>query len=142
MWKAPAAGGDAVQVTAGGGFIAREALDGSSLFFTKGTPEPGLWAMKSEGGGESKLFDTGVGRNWTVGSSGIYLISSPTTDSEAYTLAKFDTANRRMSRPTPLPGTLRTFPISVITISPDERWIVYAQRDLLDYDLMLIENFR
>ena len=26
--------------------------------------------------------------------------------------------------------------------SRDERFVVYAQRDLLDYDVMLLENFR
>ena len=33
-------------------------------------------------------------------------------------------------------------PINVVAVSADERWMVWAQRDQLDYDVMLLENFR
>jgi hypothetical protein len=29
-----------------------------------------------------------------------------------------------------------------LSITPDERYLVYAQQDKLDFDLMLVENFR
>lgn len=77
-----------------------------------------------------------------VGGGSICFISNPTTDVEPYRLTRFDTATRRAGRAIPLKGTSRTLPINVITISPDERWLIYAQRDLLDYDLMLVENFQ
>jgi hypothetical protein len=27
-------------------------------------------------------------------------------------------------------------------VSPDEHWVLYAQRDKIDFDLMLVEGFR
>ena len=35
VWKAPADGGDAVQVTKNGGWVAFESADGASLYYTK-----------------------------------------------------------------------------------------------------------
>jgi hypothetical protein len=88
------------------------------------------------------VLEENVGRNWAVGKSGIYYLMAPAADADTYSLMFFDPVSRRPSRPFPLPGTTRTLPVNVITVSPDERWIVYAQRDLLDYDLMMVENFR
>jgi len=69
-------------------------------------------------------------------------LTVPTADTESYGLLFYDLTSRQTSRPEPVQGSSRTFPINVITISPDGRWLVYAQRDQLDYDLMLVENFR
>ena len=142
LWKVSAAGGEQTQLTRDGGFISIEAPDSKILYFTRGGAFQGVWSLNTELLFESKIFDNGVGRNWAVGGGSIYFISNPTTDVEAYRLTRFDTAARRAGRAIPLQGTSRTMPINVITISPDERWILYAQRDLLDYDLMLVENFQ
>ena len=140
LWRVPVAGGEQIQLTRDGGFISMEAPESGILYFTRSGPVQGLWGLKLEGMTESKLFDTGVGRNWAVGGRYIYHLSNPATDSEPYSLIQRDTVSHGWS--IPLQGTTRTLPINVITVSPDERWIVYAQRDLLDYDLMLVENFQ
>ena len=95
-----------------------------------------------EGGEEKRIIDAPVGRNWAVGERGIYYVLSPAADGEPYMLYFFDTSTGRTSRPVPLEGSRQTLPINVITVSPDERWVVWAQRDLLDFDVMLVENFR
>jgi len=102
----------------------------------------GLWSKSTEGlGAETKVLDANVGRNWTVGERGIYFFTVPTSDAEAYGILFYDFATRRTSRPELLQGSTRSLPISVFTVSPDDRWFIYAQRDRLDYDLMLVENF-
>ena len=37
---------------------------------------------------------------------------------------------------------ISTFLISSLTVSPDERLLLYTQQDKLEFDLMLVENFR
>ena len=142
IWKIPAAGGEAVQITSGGGFVSSESRDGRVLYFTKGGPEVGLWSKNLDDGTEVKVIDANVARNWTIDERGIYFLTVPTADTESYGLLFYDLTSRQTSRPEPVQGSSRTFPINVITISPDGRWLVYAQRDQLDYDLMLVENFR
>jgi Tol biopolymer transport system component/serine/threonine protein kinase len=142
IWKMPAAGGEAVQVTKGGGFVSVESADGRLLYFTKGGGDVGLWSKDLSDGAETKVIDASVGRNWTVGERGIYFLSVPANDAEPYGVLFYDFATRRISRPEPLQGSTRTLPINVVAASPDERWFVYAQRDQLDYDILLVENFR
>ena len=142
IWKSPVSGGEAVQVTRGGGFIASESPDGKTLYFTKGGNDVGLWSMSIDGGGDRKIIEAPVGRNWSVSGSGIYYVLNPTADNEPYMLYFHDIASGRTARPIPLQGTSRSLPMNVVTVSPDARWMVWAQRDQLDYDVMLLENFR
>jgi dipeptidyl aminopeptidase/acylaminoacyl peptidase len=142
LWKVPAAGGDAVQVTKNGGFISAESPDGSTLYFTRGGADSGLWRKDLATGEESKIVDAGVGRNWAIGRRSVLFLSAPETDAEPYAVRSVDLATGQVSRPEPLAGSTRTLPINVLALSPDEQWLVYSQRDLLDYDLMLVENFR
>src|SRR5262249_24878949 len=45
IWKAPAEGGPAVQVTKGGGFHGHESMDGRYLYYAKSANQPGLWRV-------------------------------------------------------------------------------------------------
>ena len=135
-------GGEAVQVTRGGGFVASESPDGNSLYFTKGGNDVGLWSMGVGGSDEKKIIEAPVGRNWSVTVNGIYYLLGPSAEREPYILYFYDLASARTSRPIPLEGTSRLLPINVVSVSADERWLVWAQRDQLDYDVMLLENFR
>jgi len=54
IWKAPAEGGEAVQVTKQGGFSAFESPDGKFVYYTKDFREggeftPGIWRTPVEG---------------------------------------------------------------------------------------------
>ena len=51
IWKMPAEGGEAVQVTSKGGFEAVESPDGQTLYYSK-TNAAGLWATPTAGGEE------------------------------------------------------------------------------------------
>jgi hypothetical protein len=59
-----------------------------------------------------------------------------------YALEFFDFAARQTTHVTILERPSPTSFISALTVSPDERWVLYAQRDKIDFDLMLVENFR
>ena len=125
-----------MQVTRDGGFAAAESPDGKYIFYAR-RDEPGLWKMPIEGGEETLVLDrlkTGHWGNWVVLEKGIYFINS---DSEA-AIEFFDFATRRASRVT----EIKTPNNPGLAISPDGRWILYAQVDRTDGDIMLVENFR
>ena len=55
MWKVPAQGGAAIQVTRNGGGLPVESPDGKSLYFAKGDGATGPWKMPVEGGPETQV---------------------------------------------------------------------------------------
>jgi len=142
IWKSAVEGGEPIQVTKNGGFIGFESPDGHVFYFTKGGGTSGIWALNLGSGAEEKILDSSVGRNWTVSPRGIYYLLTSSADGEPYTLVQFDPVTRRSSRPIPIQGSARNIPINVMAASPDGEWLVYAQRDQLDYDVVLVENFR
>jgi Tol biopolymer transport system component len=156
IWKMPAGGGPAVPVTRGGGSNPVESRDGLSVYYLRSGGEPGLWRVPPDGGDETPVFRAKVAENnWALSASGIYYLDRDTTSSgqQRYTLKFFDLATRRATEIGPLVASLGerlapndprmgTFGIFSIAISPDERRMLYTQRDKLEADLMLIENFR
>ena len=142
IWKMIVTGGEAVQITREGGLISSESSDGRILYFTKVRSEEGLWGVSTEGGAETKVLDYRVGRNFVVSEQGIYFFSYTQGGRAPYTIEFFDFAKRQTTRLATLSELAGPYVVSGITVSPDKRWIVYAQRDKLDFDLMLAENFR
>ncbi|MFL6374991.1 MAG: hypothetical protein ACJ73D_10015, partial [Pyrinomonadaceae bacterium] len=148
VWKMPSAGGDATQLTHGGGSDPQESPDDLNVFFIRGDPhsrlrnQPGIWQISANGGEETRLFDLPVdGGNWCVSQQGIYCLTYA-PGQLLYTLGFFDLVTRQMTQIKTLEGPKGTFFLSGMTVSPDEKWVVYGQRDKLGFDLMLVENFR
>jgi Tol biopolymer transport system component/DNA-binding winged helix-turn-helix (wHTH) protein len=76
IWKMPAEGGPASQVTHNGGFEALESFDRKFLFYSKRDPPDEIWKIPVAGGQES-LFLKGVEpRYWAVGDKGIYFLAT------------------------------------------------------------------
>ncbi len=76
IWKIPAAGGTARQITHDGGSEAEESPDGKTLYFSRRSV-PGLWSIPADGGEESlaiKDLQWENSRNWTVTRDGIYYL--------------------------------------------------------------------
>jgi Tol biopolymer transport system component/tRNA A-37 threonylcarbamoyl transferase component Bud32 len=142
VWKMPAAGGEAVQLTRAGGTNPLESADGRAVYFIKGRQQPDVWQVSADGGEETRVCEGKISEgNWVVTERGIYFLDWQ-TDSRAYALAYFDFATRKTTRLTTLTNSKPSFAISGITLSPDGRQLLYAQRDQLEFDLMLVENFR
>jgi hypothetical protein len=135
--------GEAVQITREGGFSAFESADGRVLYYLKSHSDISLWSVGVEGGTETKLLDTRqITRGWALAERGVYFFVFPPGGSKPYTLEFFDFGTRQTTQLATLEGQARALSISTMTVSPDERWVVYTQRDQLDYDLMLVENFQ
>ena len=139
VWKMPAGGGRAVQVTKHGGFAAFESLDGKMLYYAKGLNMPGLWKVPVEGGEEIPVFeelDAGLWGYWDITKDGIYFY-----DVKTRAIEFFSFATRMLTKvAVPERGPLRFDP--GLSVSPDGRWILYAQVDQVSSDIMLVENFR
>ena len=50
VWKMPAEGGNATQITQHGGAVAFESLDGRVVYYSKGRLETSLWMVPVGGG--------------------------------------------------------------------------------------------
>jgi Tol biopolymer transport system component/DNA-binding winged helix-turn-helix (wHTH) protein len=135
IWKMPAAGGKPLQVTTTGGLVAFESHNGDMLLFTKPGDGP-LWQIPVGGGAEIKVFENAVARrSFVPAEDGIYFAQR--TD-QGYSFQFFNFATRQV-RP------FRSTPLEIangVTVSPDRRWLAYAQRDREGSDIVVVENFR
>jgi len=140
VWKVPASGGEAVQITRSGGDLPQESPDGKFLYYMKG-PWPGkcsVWRMPVEGGEESKVLEpVHYLGHFSVGERGIYYFA-PEDDKGRSDINFYDFATRNTSKIL----TIERPVFEHIEISPDGRTILYPQYGEGGIDLMLVDNFR
>ena len=138
IWKMPSEGGVEVQVTRKGGLVAFESLDGKWLYYTKSDASPRLWKMPAAGGEETQLAPFVAGaRAFAVTDVGIYFIAPPKHGTEG----SIDFISFKSNAPRTLLPITR-WPFLGLSVSPDNRSLLYSQYDQAGADLMLIENFR
>ena len=136
IWKLPAGGGTAVQVSKHGAFCPLESMDGKRLYFVA-LPEFELWKMPAAGGPETKvLSDVAGGSSFAPARKGIYFIRAPgqgvKQDLEFYSFAEGQTR---------VIGKISGRASFGMTVSPDERVLLFGEMDRSDSDLMLISHF-
>jgi len=139
VWKAPVAGGAAVQVTRNGGFVAFESLDGRYLSYTKHPSleeESPLWRMDAIGGEETELIHSVSRRAFGVIGTGIYFVtqSPPGRFKLMFYSFKEGTASNILDLP--------SHPHQGVTATNDGRRVVWSQHDLNGSDLFMLEGFR
>jgi len=142
VWKAPAEGGESVQVTKQGGFAAFESPDGKFIYYAKGLNAPGIWRIPVEGGEEARVLDqpkAGYWGYWTVVDQGIYFVNA--TSKQHPVIEFFSFAARRVSKIGVMEKEAAQWNPG-FAISPDGRWILYAQVDQSDSNIILVENFQ
>lgn len=142
IWKMPAEGGPASQLTHDSAFEGFESPDGKLFYFTKKDPVYGLWFAPAQGGAEKPVPEfarISLGRSWGILPQGIYFIAKE--DTPRQTIRFFSFATRRITTL----ATVEKTPLDLqpgLALSPDGRWLLYAQRDQIVNDIMLMENFR
>jgi hypothetical protein len=135
VWKMPAQGGDAVQVTKNGGSIPIESPDGLHTYFLKPEePVSSLWRISADGV-ETQVLDSVYAVNYAVVKDGIYFIPGPRERQFAIDFLSFSSGKTSQLASITKPVQWG------FSVSPDERWILYTQADHLTSDLMLVENF-
>jgi len=137
VWKMAAGGGDATQVTRGGGRMAVESPDGKTLYYAQLLPERGIWKMPVQDGEAVQVTGpvTEV-PEFVVTAGGIYYAAAP--ESHNQTLIRFLSFSTRKTITVVV--TNRQFGRG-LSLSPDQRFLVFTQHDQTGRDLMLIENF-
>jgi len=142
VWKVPAAGGEAIQLTKRGGFAAFESRDGKSLYYAKGMNIAGLWSVAVNGGDEAPVLEfpkASFWGYWALVESGIYFVNTEAKPQPALQFLSF--AGRRVVHIATLDRKPVPF-VPGIAVSPDGRRILYTQEDHRSGDIMLVENFR
>jgi len=139
VWKVPADGGAAVQVTRQGGHAALESADGKLLYYAKTSyANPQIWQVPVDGGVErlvSPQLQPFSWASWAVVDRGI-VFAGPSGqgrprvslyDSAQHTITKF--------------GEIQTVPFW-LGASHDGKSVVFDQPGWQQSQIMLIENFR
>ncbi|MDH4179997.1 MAG: DUF5050 domain-containing protein, partial [Armatimonadota bacterium] len=136
IWRRPAGGGEATQVTRDGGCVAVDSADGKTLYYTK-TPDDGpLFRLPLEGGEESQVLESVHRRAFAVTRQGLYFIPVPV--SGVTSVQFFDVTSGKSTSIAKIDRPLSLY----LTVSPDGRTILYSQQDETGSDLMLVENFK
>ncbi|MBL8208377.1 MAG: serine/threonine-protein kinase [Blastocatellia bacterium] len=141
IYKMPAAGGEAKQITFNGGYEGFESPDGKLFYYTKGRGVSGIYSVPANGGEEKlvpELKDAGYWRSWTVANEGI-CFPIKKSDSE-WAIRFFSFATRR----TTTLFTVTDAPLwwmPGLVLSPDGRRLIYAHLEHPYDELMLMENF-
>jgi TolB protein len=139
-FKMPADGGDAVQLTEGGGVNCQVSADGNFFYYTKPGARSPLWKRAVGGGGESLLIPEIQHEDaYALAAAGVYFA----VRSEAGR-----TVIRFLDEETGRTTDVLELPVSAggpagLTVSPDGKNLAWSQQNPgAGADLMLIENFR
>jgi Tol biopolymer transport system component len=137
IWKLPVEGGEAMQATRQGGRVPFESPSGQSVYYAKDVWDTSLWKVPVGGDSERQVLESVRWLGFAPVEKGIYFIPKQHPDGSS-SIQFLDLAA----------GTISTIariekPLAEgLSVSPDERHILYTQRDEAGSDLMLIENFR
>ena len=138
VWKAHlGGGGNPIQVTHHGGFLADESVDGKYLFYTKSSNNTGLWRMPLEGGEEIQVLPSILLRMFALSSQGIYFAPAPADRNAKVELMYMPFGGKpKVVLPLPKPPTFG------LSVSPDNRFLLYSQVEVDRHELMLVDGFR
>jgi len=148
IWKAPASGGDAVQVAKAAGLAPQESPDGAYVYFVETFDKPSLLRRLPVAGGPiTNVLDGVFLANFVVVAGGIYYIDSPAGEHGIHyvDLPKGETRLRYFDfitrRSTTIAQSLGLVDIA-LTVAPDGHTILFPRLDSSVNDLMLVANFR
>ena len=150
VWKMPIGGGAPTQVTHRGGFRAQESPDGRFLYYANDVPEVWRRPLNASAASEELVtrFPTGThwGGDWFVGARGLYSLSVGEPGAVEIDFLPFGppgppgpqgprgTRAIRVASLTSPPARS----VSVFAVAPDESWLVWAQDDYRNSDIMLV----
>jgi Tol biopolymer transport system component len=139
VWRIPAEGGDAEQLTSDGGMYPLESTDGRTLFYAKITSPLSVWSHSLEDGREEFLFEADiVQRGFTLWNNTILYILQD--QERGVWVEAYDVETGETTTVTELGRYTRLGRYGRHSVSPDGRWIVYTREDGGGSDVMLVER--
>lgn len=142
IWKTPATGGKAIQITKNGGFEAFESKDGKFIYYLKGRAVSGIWKTPASGGEETLVTNhnnAGFRRYWRLVDNGIYFVTDLQDKSSQLEFFDFSTNSATEVVQLSIGPDLYS---PGLAISPDGRFFLFAQMDQSGSDLIMIDNFK
>jgi hypothetical protein len=143
IWKIPVGGGEAIQVTSGGGHYAVASWDGRHVYYAK-LGFPGIFRVPAAGG-EGTLVESVPDLNahsLAVSRSGLYYLTFRGWSQLG--IMEF-AIHFRDSESVAVETLLKedgSIPRDDVAVSPNEEWILYSKQPMPVSELMLVENFR
>lgn len=143
IWRVSSSGGDAVRVTRGGGYELAVTANGKWIYYTKSSPESGLWRVSANATPENsdetpvtRINSEGLQNAWTLTKNGIYFITR--AEKSSAKIKFYDFSTERISE---IAETDRFNPsgFAGMTVSPDGKSIAFAQFDQNASNIMLAE---
>jgi Tol biopolymer transport system component len=138
IWKISKDGNKKEQVTKNQGESAYESPDGKWVYYSRFWPvDKGICRIPAEGGEEQKIIDKAVYRDsWVLKENGIYyFIETPTK----YDLFFYEFKSGKTIKINDFDKKTTS---AYFDISPKEDWMLFAQSEETESNIMLIENFR
>jgi len=141
IWKVPAEGGEATQVTRGGGYLALESWDGRHLYYAKSVFGGGIWRVPVDGGPEVEVTPGPMyWNNFAVARTGLYFaVNDERGRAPAVRVEYLDVESGRSSE---IHRFERPMEVRGLHVSTDEEWILLGAAPPDSSELMLVENFR
>jgi Tol biopolymer transport system component len=139
VWNMSLRGGAATQVTHSGGLRAQESPDGRFLYYANDVPE--VWRRALHASSADELvtrFPTGThwGGDWVVGARGLYALDVNEPGAVAIDFLPFASGARAI-RVASLQAPPARY-VTVFAVAPDESWLVWAQDDYRNSDIMMV----
>jgi hypothetical protein len=137
IWRVPAEGGQAVQVTRQGGFMPFGSWDNKTIYYQRsGASFDDLWSVPAGGGEERRLAGPLFNFDFAVMADGIFFIGPGAQGGGL--LEFFDLAKGTARKVAEIPGRTRVG----LSVSPDRLFALVTKYENAGKDLMLVENFR
>ena len=130
-----------MQITRKGALVPASSSDGRWIYYSK--PDDGIWKASVDGGAEeTQVLDerstSGNPFAFCVTASGIYFVGASDPTSRTAPLKLYRFADGRTVELGNFDKPLQLH----ISVSPDEKWLLYTQLDSSVDDVVLVENFR
>jgi Tol biopolymer transport system component len=134
IWKAPAEGGAASRLTAGGKDQSepQEAMDGTRVFFYS---EGNVWSVSVNGGDEHPVSGVPSYVHWVPARNGGYFVDG---GPRHFALHYFDTATQRAHKIVDLPFLFAMWGSS---LAPDGHALLFTGIEHSEGDIMVVEGF-
>jgi Tol biopolymer transport system component len=139
IWKIAASGGEPLQITQNGGFLAEESPDGKALYFARAS-ESGIWRLSLETGSEQIVLNqpfVGYWGYWCVASNAIYYLNTTAKPLEIRRLDLSTARNTHVVTLVHLPPVYAGLAVS----SDGRTMLISDMRDATSH-ISLVENFQ
>ena len=149
IWKMPADGGDAVQVTRSGGCHPLESPDGTRVIYARRSKGRGIWSVPVNGGAETLLLEAPRYNYWDLADDGVYFVDlgednerlREETEETSFPVKRFCLRTGETSTVATIVGRFRLGQRS-FSVARDGRSIAWTVSRTQNADLMLIRDFR